>query len=463
MRSKIFMPVCLILVAGVLRFYKLGEWPFARDELATLAEEASLFRDGRALPSSPIYRLPRIIPLGYLVLHAGYPLFGRDEFGSRAIVAILGSASVGAIYQSLNMLRGRAVAIATSLLIVLWPYHIVQSQENRFYMMAFFFSSLCLLVGALAAQRKSTTLSVMASCLALAAGLCHTICFVALFLMNLAMLAGWLAERRPPPGRLLLVFCLASLLVIGYVAFYLRPLVRGWNEGAQWGYNFRHSILASLSMLGWPIVLLCCLGFALLLRERSVQGWYWVACALGWAVMIIVLPFLVIYQPAYGFPLALAPMVLAGSAIATLYGCLRRESPLIGLLWLVLAGLMNLPGVASHYVDGSRPDMRTAAKYVKENWVAGDLVTGPSMGLFRRYFGPGHEHFIPLSMSDPIPQLQKLSAESERLWIVVGSGRSGLPENLRNWLGRRCSHELRLRRRRFDEADFCIDVFLYDN
>jgi hypothetical protein len=190
---------------------------------------------------------------------------------------------------------------------------------------------------------------------------------------------------------------------------------------------------------------------------------YWVICVLGWALMIIVLPFLFTYNPFYGFPLALAPLVLAGGAVATLYEYLRRESPLIAVQWLVLAGLMNLPGVASHYVDGSRPDMRTAAEYVKENWVAGDQVTGTSMGLFRQYYGSGNERFVPLRTSDPIPQLQELSAEAGRLWIVVSSGRSGLPQNLGNWLGKRCSHELSIRKRRYDEQEFGIDIFLFNN
>ncbi len=323
--------------------------------------------------------------------------------------------------------------------------------------MVFFFSLPA--GGALSIQRNSILLSITASCLAVAAGLSHTIAFATLPILILATTLSSLAVRRPPPSKVLLVYFLFSIAIVGFFITYLRPLVQGWNTGETFGYTFVHSILASALMMGWPTVLLAWLGLVLLFHERCVQGWYWVTCSVCWALLSAVLPIVVQYHPAYNFPLALGPMVLAGCAAGAIFDQLRRISFSVSVQWMVVAGLMNLPSLASHYVDGSRPDMRTAAAYVKKNWLAGDQVTSPSVGLFLRYTA-GNEPVVPLSRSKPIPQLDKLATTPGRLWVVIQSGRSGLSDDLNTWLGKHCSHELKVRGKRFDYYENSVDVFL---
>ena len=58
-RSQYFIAASLLLLAGVLRFYKLGTWSFAGDETATLADTASLFGDLEVSEDHQYYRLPR--------------------------------------------------------------------------------------------------------------------------------------------------------------------------------------------------------------------------------------------------------------------------------------------------------------------------------------------------------------------------------------------------------------------
>ena len=45
--------------------------------------------------------------------------------------------------------------------------------------------------------------------------------------------------------------------------------------------------------------------------------------------------------------------------------------------------------------------------------------------------------------------------------MIVPYGRGGMSEPLQAWLGRNCTHELRVRKTRFDYLDFCVDVYLY--
>jgi hypothetical protein len=458
--SRLLLAFVLMAIAGALRFYKLGDWPFAGDETATLAEEQSLFLHGDAPQDTQIYRLPRAIPLSHLFHHIGNSLAGLDEFGSRMMMAVLGTLSVGLVFLMLDALRGRVAAIATSLLVALWPEHILYSQQARFYIVAAFFAYLCILIGAFAAQRRSTLLCLLLGVSGFAAMLSHTLMGVLLPITFAGIFAAAVADRRPLPKNALLVF-LGSVIAVGiFFQFYLRPLLSGWNTGATWGYGVLHSTLASVNMVGWPVVLLAALGFLVLLHERNGQNWYWITCTLGWAAAGVVFPLVVAHHPEYVFPLAISAVVLAGCAIAAVYEALRSRSLLIAVAWVGLACLGNLPSLASHYLDGSRPDMRTAAQYVKNHWQPGDRVTGFSVGLFC-YYAPGCEPAIALPPTQAAPKLAELADGKGRLWVVVQSGRSGLPEDLRKWLGTRCSHELKVRRTRFDYADNCVDVFLY--
>ena len=129
----------IMLIGGWLRFKGLGAWPFAGDETATLMEERSLFSSTADSPDSQSYRLPRLIPVAYGLIHLSVQLFGRDEFGSRVVGALLATLILGLIFLLLNRTIGTFAAIAASLLVMLWPDHIVQAQEARFYSIAAFF------------------------------------------------------------------------------------------------------------------------------------------------------------------------------------------------------------------------------------------------------------------------------------------------------------------------------------
>lgn len=443
----------------MLRFYKLGAWPFAGDELATLDEEVVLFDAGQNSRDTQTYRLAHAIPLGYAVIHVGHLLFGRDEFGGRVLLAVFGTLGVAAVFLLLDRPMGRTTALATSLLLALWPEHLLQCQQTRFYIVASLFSSLSLLTGAMAAQQRSTRYCALACGLALMATLCHTLLVALLGIVLAGIVAAAIADRRPIPRSIWVVFALAMAIAAGFLVGYVWPVLRGWNRGETWGYSSTHALLAAVNSIGWPVALLAALGFLHLAHQRSAQSWYWITCAAAWGVASIVLPRIVIYHPAYIFPLALGVLVLAGSAVGLIADCLRPTSPWLAGAWIAVASLLGLPSLVSHYADGARPDLRTAARYVETNWREGDRVTGFSMGTFRHY-APRCRPTIPLSPVDAVSEIQTLRAEHGRLWIVVESARSGLPEGLRRWLGAHATHELSVRHPRFDYAENRVDVFL---
>jgi len=167
----------------------------------------------------------------------------------------------------------------------------------------------------------------------------------------------------------------------------------------------------------------------------------------------------VVYHDEYVFPLVLSGIVVAGYAISVIYKLLLPLNPLAAGAWVSLICMANLPGLASYYVDGSRRDDRSAAAYVRDHWSPGDRVTGYAMGLFEFYSGGCCKPQIPLSTAS-VPQLEQMGAESGRLWIVLENTRWGLDAPTQRWLFDCAVHKLSVGGRRFDEAEFKVEVYL---
>src|SRR5262249_10990155 len=168
-----------------------------------------------------------VIPLGYFVLYLDHQIFGRDEFGSRVLTALLGALHVVLVFFFLDRTLGRVPALATALLILLWPEHLYRSQENRYYVTAAVCASLARVLGAVAVQRRSLGWTAGACAAAFAAVLAHTLqglLFVGLFL---AIFAAGRAIPDRRVYRLLSVVAASGLAAILFFLCYLLPLVRG--------------------------------------------------------------------------------------------------------------------------------------------------------------------------------------------------------------------------------------------
>jgi 4-amino-4-deoxy-L-arabinose transferase-like glycosyltransferase len=451
----------LTLFAGALRFWRLGAWPFFGDEIATLQEADFLWGESRADLATQSQRLPKLVPLAYTLHFFGYEVFGRDELGSRVVPALLGTLIVPLVFLLLRGPLGQPAALATALLIAVWPDHVNRSQDNRFYAIAAFFAFLCLLLGAHALRRRSTVLAVLAGIIAFAAVLSHTLEGILMAgLVGTLLLPQWMGERQLR-WRLPVTAGVFCLLLAVFAACYVLPLARGWNRGETWGVSPILGLVTSVAQVGWPVLLLACLGALDVWREPSEQGVYWLTWTALWGVAASVLPFLVVFHAGYVFPMALGVFVLAGCAVGGIYDVLRPRGAVLGWGWVACACGFALPSLASHFSDGSRWDYRTAARHIAKSWREGDQVAAIRSGTLDVYLSvPVTTTWLP--PGDPVPSLESLKACCDRVWIVVPSGRNGVDESLRRWLGQNCFEQFEVRRPRFDHVQHVVGVFLYD-
>ena len=471
--KNILIVLLILAVAGTMRFAKLGTWSFDHDELFTTLETNILFgraavpesylKDGTVKPEdTQLVRLPKMLPLAYATHRVGYHLFGEDEFGARVMPAVFGTLSVGMIFLLTVPLFGMSGALPLTFLVMLWPAHVFNSQNNRFNSETFFFEVVVFLLAANAVKRRSAFSGLLLGLASCAMILCHALTGLIWGIALAGIVAAWIAERQLPPLGLTAMLVGFSLLFIGFAVFYIVPLASGWNESASWGYSPLHAALAMVNMLGFPVALLAGAGGLFAVTNlRNPDDAFWTTVAAGCLACVPMLPKLIVFNPMYLFLFVFPPLILAVRFADHVFLRLRERCFVVAVAWLGLVCCLNLPSLASYYLDGSRCNHREAFEYVQKNWQEGDRLTGYMMGTAEWYI-PDCAPRIPLKTERTAEKLQELVDESEsgRLWIVVHSHRGGLDPELRRWLGKNCTYELRIGKKRFDYDEYTVEVFV---
>jgi hypothetical protein len=339
------------------------------------------------------------------------------------------------------------------------PDHLFHSQENRFYIAAWLFSSAAMLFGAVAARQQSLSVMCVACGLAVAATLVHTLQgLVSAGLVVAIILSGWARQRRTVTP--LAILAMTSTLIAGIiVAVQVMRFGRGWNAGGGWGYGMLHSIMGAVLQIGWPNALLALLGAADVVATRDGEGVYWLTWAGVWAASTVVLPLMVVYHPAYTFPLTLGVFLLAGRAVGKVFELIRIQSLATACVWFGVACLLQAPDIASYYMDGSRYDYRSAAQWVSDNWQPGDRIAAVSPGLLSRYL-KAPKPITGLRTTDPFLGDETEAGREGRVWIVVPVGRTGLVPAMRKWLDAHCRRVGLIQQHRYDYYEYAVEIYL---
>jgi len=129
----------ILLLAILLRFYKLGEWSFWLDELRTVERAQS-----HVNPEAIIGQWWQ--PSLSLILTGGtLDLLGTSEWSARLVSAIIGIVSIPALYYPVKRLFGGQAGLVASFLLAISPWHLYWSQNARFYTSLLLLYSLALL------------------------------------------------------------------------------------------------------------------------------------------------------------------------------------------------------------------------------------------------------------------------------------------------------------------------------
>ncbi|MGH9078483.1 MAG: ArnT family glycosyltransferase [Acidimicrobiales bacterium] len=403
-----------LLVGLVLRLVNLNALGFNSDEAVYAGQAASLAGNPLFVGQFPIFRAhPLLVPT------LMSPLFssGTPDLRGRVVVALLGVATIAAVFLVGRELYGPKTAVLGALLLAVMPYHLVVTRQLLLDGPAL----LCITMAFWMFIRFVRTerlewLAASAATLGLAV-LTKETSAVLLGTMVLFLLVSPQVRR---PGR-------AVALTVGVVAAVslIFPLALSIAGRSSTGQNYLTWQLARTSnhagtfyltvipsAIGWAVV--GAAAAALLFRIN--RGWRELLLVLWIAVPFITLEVYPLKGYQYLLPIAPALCILAARGLATwhLPGSLDRFTTTVArpaAIAIVLASLV--PGIASVVFpsstaaalagQGGVPGGRPAGQWVGANLVPGtELMTiGPSMANILEYYG--HRPAQGLSVStDPL-------------------------------------------------------------
>jgi len=443
----------ITLLAMALRFYKLGTWSFWIDELFTLnrveAHYGSLDMVVRTIAGT------KWIPLSLLLISPVLKMLGANEWTARLVPAMIGVASVPALYLPTRRIFGPTVALLAALLLAISPWHIYWSQNARFYTSLMLLSSLALLAFFFGIERDRPLYLLFFIVLLYLAVSERPL---ALFLVPIAvsyLLLLKLSQLEKPPGlrrRNLLLLALPALI---FLIPYFHALI---DLVTTFGGAPNHDPLRLLSSiayrLGIATISLALAGGLYLVVQKDRAGLFMLLSAVVPVVLILavspfmftvdryifaVLPFWLVLSA-----LAIKEMVTRSSGVTGLLG--------VGVLVLVFGTLVSEDALYFEFQHGNRPDWRSAFQVVAQRKLDSDVVaaTGPQIG--RYYLGMDVMW---------INDVDRESAANHRIWFVIDESIGGVEPALHQWI-RQESELVEVIATRMPGKSLDIRIYLYE-
>lgn len=349
----------LTLLAAALRFWRLGDWSFWADEVATL-------RDAQDLGKVITY------PVGYALIGLAVRLFGSNEFAARLIPAVAGAISVPALYLIGRKLFSERAAVLSAVLLAVSSYHIFFSQEARYYTLMMLLAMLGIWCAFVGLERNSRKRLLGAVLLLALAGWTHWTAGLAL--PALAAYALWVSRKEGRPAGIRwsnLAILFAPFFAIGVLfARSILSFLGDWQ--AKGGFSIGRCALtaAKLADRYEPVVLICAAVAAWMLLQQQDHRGKWL---LSWALIpsALVVIFVGFAEGGSRFALVALPafLLLAGEGLDILirYAADNRRKVAWLLAGVVILSLGLKDALYFTVERGQRPLWREAAEYVRSN------------------------------------------------------------------------------------------------
>ena len=385
LRNRRWMVLAAVLaVTCILHLYGLGKWPWGTDEVSSLLELGLLDPSIKVLSKSPdnlSVRLPRVIPVWYCLQGAFLRVVPPNELTTRILAATCGILTVMFLYMFGLRRRGMLFAVALVMLVNGSQLFVWLSQQNRYYTMAVMFSTLALI--SICARSGNLIMVPATAVCTLLAVLSHnllvTVFGLAFGCACVAWLCGW-ATRT-----VLIRSGVSAAVAAAVYFFYLRAIIGNWSS---YGFGETNNFVSFVAHVGIPTLALSFLGVVIALatsRHRSAMA-FWAGLAIAVILFVAAAPLIVpAWNPRYAVLFVLPIWVTAAFAVE--HVACRLRGRLLTVAWYATVGLLLLPKLASHYMDGSRHDFRQAAITVSP--LAGeDVPIFSNLVLRTKYYLP---------------------------------------------------------------------------
>jgi len=409
-------------------------------------------------------------PFYYLLLSLWMPLVGQSEFALRFLSVSIGLTTVAVTYRLVRKATRQSAALLTTLLLVLSPFHIHESQNARMYGLLALCSLLSIFIFIrLLSQDRARWWGLFWLVTGLGMFTHYYMAFV-LLAEDVFLLLNWRRYRHLWP-RWLAIHGAAGGIIALWVA--LSPglwatLLSFWERGAassvRWNGLFRAlnglylgaTVRPNWQHLGLPLLLTAFgIGVAQRLNPWLPRGHRHGGLLLGLLIGVPLIAVLALPERVTGRYLAavLPACVLAMALALEWLAHARPHLPTVGqvvcrlawiplLLWIVFLDIYSYPLLYSVPDGGFRARVRYLRAHAQTD--DGFLLHGPWQQLLLTYYDPGplKRYTAPLSglrvdADLAAERLAQIFEAHERVWVSYDSVKPVDPD----WIVARWLHE----------------------
>jgi len=377
--------IAIVLLAGLLRFYKLGAWGFWLDEIYSV-------RDAFHLTGQDIVQYtgdPKDVyyPISYALIRLALALLGVNEWSARLVPCLVGIISIPILYFPVRKMFNSTVGLLAVLLLAVSPWHLYWSQNARFYSLLLLLCNLSLLFFYLGLETDSSKYAIASGALLALAMLTHVAAVIILSALVLYLPVLKLLRLELPIGfnlKNIIFFSLApaaSVVYLGLTVLGRRPEeVTNMQAG-----NPLRMFLGVAFYIGVPLICFVLASLVYLaLVKRSRPAAFLGVGAVAPILLVAVASFFAVTRNRYAFVTLFSWTALGACGIAELLSQVKGKAKLLALGVLMILVLDSFSEDVLYYKfqNGNREDWRSAFEYVKQNRTQEDLVavTFPAAG-----------------------------------------------------------------------------------
>jgi hypothetical protein len=422
----------ITIVAGVMRFYQLGEWSFWIDEIATINRAQTPI--GELLTNGQI-------GLTYILTSIALNSFGVSEWSSRLVPALIGIMTIPIIYFPIKAMFEAKTGLIAVLLIAISPWHLFWSQSARFYtsLMLFYFLAMFAFYYGFEKDRLSyIILGIVLTLIAFQERMFSLLLVPVLILYIVSV--KWLPFETPKGLNKRSLIPLAGVGLVG-----LLVVIFDITQYALSGNSFIVSELAWF--FAWPIddpvrlgifvilsigIAVVALGFfsgGYLILEKSRAGLYFSIGALFPLILIIAANPFMFTEKRYVFMTLPCWVILAAAGTKEIFSLSQEKRKLLawGVLFILVAtsaGSHLLYFTVNH---GDRYDWESSFNFVQDRRDSGDVIvsTRPQIGAY--YFDGTIENYLEMTP-------ETIETGQARYWFVVDSEIVWNNREMKKWL-----------------------------
>lgn len=407
-----------MVVAALLRFYKISEWGFWIDEIYTISRAVG---DLNSL----------LIPISTRLISLSLNVLGVDEFSARVVPGILGILTIPIIFFPVRKLAGGTTALLAVLLLALSPWHIYWSQNARFYTALMLFYGLAQLCIFIWLESENPWYLVLSMIIIAFAMLERGVTLFIFPMLTVYVIALLILPIEKPPGlrwRNLALFLLPVLFFGILVVFSSGNIYSFFTKIVGHQHNPIRVFLSVIYDIGLPLFLLALLGGIYSVFQKSRLGLFLLIGALvPLLILVIIAPFTQAFSR-YVFQTLPIWIMLGAIAIKAMVDNASGNGKFLalGFALLLVADSFSQDVLYYSYQNGNREDFKSAFEIVAQGKHPSDLIVSGRPEIGRYYLDE------PVTSAFNV-KIDEIINMNNRVWFVVDN-RSGFPPSLQEWI-----------------------------